>query len=57
MVNGALAYRVQAPIVQTCQNTNEANTQRMMLTAVVMRTNAEDHRDGLVIDQLVAVAQ
>ena len=57
IVGGALAYRVQVPIVQTCQNTNEANTQRMMLTALVVRTNAEDHPEGLQIEQLVAVAQ
>ena len=57
IVGEALAYRVQVPIVQTCQNTNEANTQRMMLTALVVRTNAEDHPEGLQIEQLVAVAQ
>jgi intracellular multiplication protein IcmL len=54
---GALAYRIQVPVVQTCQNTQEANSQKMMLTALVRRTNAEDHTDGLVIDQLVAKAQ
>lgn len=54
---GALAYRIQFPIIQTCQNSQQANTQKMTLTALVVRTNDEDHRDGLAIDQLVAVAK
>ncbi|MGH9677364.1 MAG: DotI/IcmL/TraM family protein [Candidatus Acidiferrum sp.] len=56
MPHGALAYRIQVPIVQTCQNGNEANTQQLVLTALVVRANAEDHPEGLAIDQLVAVA-
>jgi intracellular multiplication protein IcmL len=55
--SGALAYRIQFPIVQTCQNSQQANTQKMVLTALVMRTNDEDHRDGIAIDQLVAEAR
>ena len=57
ILEGALAYRIQVPILQTCQNSNQANTQKMMLTALVKRTNSEDHPDGLAIEQLVAVAQ
>jgi len=57
MVNGALGYYIQFPIVQTCENTNEASTQNMMLTVLVVRTNSDDHPDGLVIQQLVATAQ
>jgi intracellular multiplication protein IcmL len=53
---GALAYRVQVPVVQTCQNSQEANSQKMLLTAMIKRTNAEDHSEGLVVDQLVAKA-
>lgn len=55
--NGALAYEVQFPIVQTCQNTNQQSTQNLMMTAIVVRTNGDDHPDGLVIDQLVAQAR
>jgi intracellular multiplication protein IcmL len=55
--NGALADRIQVPIVQTCENTNMNNSQKMMLTALVVRTNAETHPDGLMIEQLVATAQ
>jgi intracellular multiplication protein IcmL len=51
---GALSYRVQVPIVQTCQNSQQANTQKLMVSALVVRTNAEDHPDGLAIEQLVA---
>ena len=51
---GALAYEIQVPIVQTCENVNQTSTNRMMITALVIRTNADDHPDGLAIDQLVA---
>jgi intracellular multiplication protein IcmL len=57
LISNALAYRVQFPIVQTCQNTQQTNTQKMILTALVVRTNDEDHRDGIAIDQLVAEAR
>ena len=53
-VEGALAYAVQVPIVQTCENSNQTSTNNLMVTALVVRTNADDHPDGLVIDQLVA---
>jgi len=53
-VQGALSYRVQVPIVQTCQNSQQANTQKLMITALVVRTNSEDHPDGLAIEQLIA---
>jgi intracellular multiplication protein IcmL len=43
-------------VVQTCQNSQEANSQKMLLTALIKRTNAEDHSEGLVVDQLVAKA-
>ena len=54
---GALAYEIQVPVVQTCENVNQASTNRMMITALVVRTNADDHPDGLAIDQLVASPQ
>jgi len=57
ILSGALGYRIQFPILQTCQNSQQANTQKMMLTALVVRTNDEDHRDGIAIDQLVAEAR
>jgi intracellular multiplication protein IcmL len=57
VVRGALAYRIQVPIVQTCENTQQQSTQNLMMMALVVRTDAEDHPDGLVIDQLVAVAR
>jgi intracellular multiplication protein IcmL len=51
---GALAYQIQVPIVQTCENVNQTSTNRLLITALVVRTNADDHPDGLAIDQLVA---
>jgi intracellular multiplication protein IcmL len=53
-VQGALAYQIQFPITQTCENVNQTSTNNMMITVLVVRTNADDHREGLVIDQLVA---
>lgn len=52
----ALSYRVQVPIVQTCQNTQQASTQHLMMTGVVVRTNEDDYPDGLAIEQLVAAS-
>lgn len=57
VVNGALAYRIQLPILQTCQNSQQQSTQNLVMTALVLRTNAEDRVDGLVIEQLVATAR
>lgn len=56
-VRGALAYRIQVPIVQTCENVNQTSTNNLMITALVVRTNSDDHPDGLAIDQLVASNQ
>ena len=56
-VQGALAYEVQLPIVQTCENVNQVSTNNLMITALVVRTNTDDHPDGLAVDQLVASSQ
>lgn len=54
---GALAYQVQVPILQTCENANQSSTNNLMITALVIRTSDDDHPDGLAIDQLVAVPE
>lgn len=54
-VGAALAYRIELPIVQTCENSNQSNTQRLTIKALVVRTNEEDRPDGLAIDELVAI--
>ncbi len=56
-VQGALAYQIQVPVVQTCENVNQTSSNKLMITAVVIRTNDDDHPDGLAIDQLVASPQ
>ena len=56
-VQGALAYQVQVPILQTCENANQSSTNNLMITALVIRTSDDDHPDGLAIDQLVAVPE
>jgi len=57
VLHGRLAYDVQFPMVQTCQNTQMESTKRLMVTALVVRTDTEDHADGLAVDQLVADEQ
>ncbi|ACB97391.1 DotI/IcmL family type IV secretion protein [Beijerinckia indica] len=54
MLQDALAYRIEVPIVQTCRNSQQTSSQNMLLTALVVRTNSEDYPDGLAIEQLVA---
>jgi len=54
IVNGRLAYQIQFPMVQTCENTQQFSTQTMVMTATVTRTDDQRHPDGLVIDQLIA---
>src|SRR5271157_521657 len=51
---GSLAYEIQVPITQTCENVNQTSTNNLMITALVVRTNDDDHPDGLAVDQLVA---
>jgi len=53
-VGGALAYQVQVPISQTCENVNQISTNNYMISALVIRTNNQDYPKGLAIDQLVA---
>jgi intracellular multiplication protein IcmL len=53
-VQGALAYQIQLPITQTCENVNQTSSNSLMITALVVRTDSDDHPDGLAIDQLVA---
>ena len=55
VVAGHLAYEIQFPLVQTCQNTQQESTSTMMLVATVLRTDSQDHPDGLVVDRLVAI--
>ena len=45
---------IQVPITQTCENVNQTSSNNLMITALVIRTNDDDHPDGLAIDQLVA---
>lgn len=54
VVNGRLAYTVQFPILQTCENTQQSSPNNLMITATVIRTDDIDKPDGLAIDQLVA---
>ena len=57
IVRGRLSHTVQFPIVQTCENSQQTSTNNLVISAMVVRTNDEDRPDGLVIDQLVAIAR
>jgi intracellular multiplication protein IcmL len=54
---GALAYEIEVPIMQTCENVNQTSANVLMISALVVRTNSDDHPDGLAIEQLVARAR
>ena len=54
IVDGRLSYDIQFPLTQTCQNTRGETTKRYMMTALVVRTDLQDHPDGVAIQQLVA---
>jgi intracellular multiplication protein IcmL len=54
VVDGRLAYQVQFPMVQTCENSNQQSPQSLMMTALVVRVDDIDYPDGLAIEQLIA---
>ena len=54
VMEGRLAYDIQFPMVQTCQNTRGETTKRATMTALVVRTDVQDHPDGVAVQQLVA---
>ena len=56
IIHGRLAYEIQFPLVQTCENVNQESTQNLMMTATIIRMNDVDHPDGLAIDRLDAKA-
>jgi intracellular multiplication protein IcmL len=56
IVGGRLAYEIQFPMVQTCENVNQQSTSNLMMTATIVRMNDQDHPDGLAIEQLTAKA-
>lgn len=56
IIGGRLAYQIQFPMVQTCENVNQQSTSNLMMTATVMRMNDQEHPDGLAIEQLTAKA-
>jgi intracellular multiplication protein IcmL len=56
IIGGHLAYQIQFPMVQTCENVNQQSTSNLMMTALILRVNDQDHPDGLAIEQLTAKA-
>jgi intracellular multiplication protein IcmL len=56
IINERLAYQIQFPMVQTCENVNQQSTSNLMMTATIIRMDDLDHPDGLAIQQLTAKA-
>ena len=56
-IRGRLAYDVQFPITQLCENTNQQNPSRLMMTVLIVRTTVAEHPEGHAIEQLVATNQ
>jgi intracellular multiplication protein IcmL len=56
IIGGHLAYQIQFPMLQTCENVNQQSTSNLMMTALILRVNDQDHPDGLAIEQLTAKA-
>lgn len=54
LIMGQLSYDIQFPMIQTCENTNQVNSQNLIIDVVVKRINNDNHPDGLVIDRLIA---
>ncbi len=54
ILDGRLAYQVQFPMIQTCENVNQQSTSNLMMLATIVRANDMDHPDGLAIEQLTA---
>lgn len=56
LAGGKLAYDVQFPMVQKCENTRQENNARFMMTALIVRTSGTDtwNKDGVAVAQLVA---
>ena len=57
IINGRLAYQVEFPMLQTCENTQQFSTQALLMSVTVMRTDDQRHPDGLVIERLGATAR
>jgi intracellular multiplication protein IcmL len=54
IIGGRLAYEIQFPMIQTCENVNQQMTFDLMMTATIVRTNDQNRPDGLAIEQLTA---
>ncbi len=54
ILGGRLAYQIQFPMIQTCENSNAQSSQNLMMTATIVRMNDLHHPDGVAIDQLTA---
>ena len=54
IIDGRLTYKIELPLIVTYENENQANTQHLLVTAVVIRDIVTDHPDGIAIDQINA---
>ena len=54
VINGRLTYKIELPLIVTYENENQANTQHLLVTVLVIRDIETDHPDGIAIDQINA---
>lgn len=52
VIGNLYTYKVEVPLVVTFENDNVTNPQHLIVSAVVIRTIAPDHPDGVAIDQI-----
>ena len=54
VIDGRLTYKIELPLIVTYENENQANTQHLLVTVVVIRDIETEHPDGIAIDQINA---
>lgn len=54
VIGGKLTYKIELPLIVTYENENQANTQRLLVTVLVVRAIETEHPDGIAIDQINA---
>ena len=54
VIGGSLTYKIELPLIVTYENENQAPTQRLLVTVLVVRAVETQHPDGIPIDQINA---
>ena len=54
VIGDRLTYKIELPLIVTYENENQANTQHLLVTLLVVRAIETEHPEGIAIDQLNA---